>query len=470
MGLFNLLTKPIKLTSAHMHWHEPWLFRVRLRNDLWIRLLIVLGGWFGAAGVLLLLFSINRNPPGVWLAFGLGLVGAGMTYMVVLGRRPHVSGSCWIYPDKLSWQSLSSSIGGFQGNWAEWDFEAIDACIIFQPRHLNKPFGVMLICADGDEYLIGIPNSVNLKEVGKLLIKSNVSVTVGQQLPQHFIAPLRMPFGLAVPAAGLTLLAVGWIAMLGHGGDVQRPVVTRPDVPQFEPVQGLPPRGELPGMNTKPAEHSQQPMTANSGIIQTPAPNLPSGNLFPDGFSVGSEMMRNPQFPPAMTPSEPQVGPIAASPAAVANAQAMGTDSELLGGAGGGPFRTVSPNGQPIVAVQFSMGSWAGKERVSRLTPLFTRPPVETMPQLIVARNGYALGGLEVDAGDLVDAMRLQFMRIGTDGNLVADDSYKSDWLGTPNQSNVRILSSDGAPAVGIYGRGAAVLDAVGLVFAAPSR
>lgn len=74
MGLWNLLTKEIKLGSTELQFNEPQLGRARLRGDLVWRLVTVLGAWAAGIGVMGLLFSINQDPPGFGVAVGLGAV------------------------------------------------------------------------------------------------------------------------------------------------------------------------------------------------------------------------------------------------------------------------------------------------------------------------------------------------------------------------------------------------------------
>jgi hypothetical protein len=134
----------------------------------------------------------------------------------------------------------------------------------------------------------------------------------------------------------------------------------------------------------------------------------------------------------------------------------------VLGGAGGSPFSRTSPNGQPVIGVRYRLGSWGGRERVGQLEPLFTTAAAQA--DVIVAREGYALGALQVDAGEYVDAVALVFMRLNPDGGLDPGDRYTSEWIGTPTGSDPRTLGDGSAKVIGIAGRGAAVMDAVGLV------
>jgi hypothetical protein len=83
---------------------------------------------------------------------------------------------------------------------------------------------------------------------------------------------------------------------------------------------------------------------------------------------------------------------------------------------------------------------------------------------VIAARDGYAVGAIQVDGDQFVNAIRIAFMRIEND-RLNTKDKYISDWIGVPQGSQPETISCAGSPVVGIFGRGTAVVDAIGLVF-----
>lgn len=463
MGIRDLLTKDIKLTSALMTWREPVLFRVRLRNDLVIRLLMVLGAWLASTGLLLILFAFSANPGGVSLALGLGLIGAGIGLVLVLGRKGHASGSCWLYQDKITWQSTSTGFFTLHWNMAEFDYEEIDRCVIFPAKHLGKPFSAMLIEAYDDPILLGIPKQIDLIQVAKVFSARNVDVSTAQQVPGEYTANIPLPLGVAVPVVGLVLLIAGFVVVGPSPDREDHREIARPEIPGIDVNPGGVVVIERPAASQNNATASVDRTEPDAEVeVIDPLENVPFPRKF--GFRPPAPLV------PETTPrtSQPQVP--ATRPDSPAAADNKSTDSELLGGAGGGPFRVVSAQGQPVLAVQYSLGQWAGKERVGRLIPPFQRPPATPAEMLIVAREGYALGAIQVDAGNLVDAIQLVFMRIRDGGSLDEQDSYTSDWIGTPNEDTVRTISGNGAPVVGFHGRGAAVLDAVGLVFGSASR
>jgi hypothetical protein len=136
----------------------------------------------------------------------------------------------------------------------------------------------------------------------------------------------------------------------------------------------------------------------------------------------------------------------------------------MIGGPGGFPFRAASQGGQPVVGFRCSVGAWAGKQALADLQPLFDRAGPATAASQAVAKDGYVVGGLELDASELVHAVRVIFVRRKGDGSLDRSDSYSSGWLGRPAGNSPQKLDSGTAVVIGVHGRKGAVIDAVGLV------
>jgi hypothetical protein len=147
---------------------------------------------------------------------------------------------------------------------------------------------------------------------------------------------------------------------------------------------------------------------------------------------------------------------------------APGRDTPALGGAGGFPFRNVSETGAPMVGLRWYPGEWAGKQALARLEPIFDRTESGPAESVALAPDGYAVGAVEVDAGEFVFAVRMVAMRLRSDGRLDAGDTKRGEWLGFSTGRDGKVVSGDGASVIGLHGRGAAVLDAVGLVLQSP--
>ena len=180
---------------------------------------------------------------------------------------------------------------------------------------------------------------------------------------------------------------------------------------------------------------------------------IPNGRMRPGG--IGSEQrlpgnqMTMPDSPPGQIPGQYQRG-----------------DTELAGGTGGVPFRAVDAGGKPVVGFRYATGSWLGTPALRQLDPLYDRAVPGGTSQTILARDGYAVGAVHVEAGKLVRAVRVVFMRVLPDGQLDVFDAYSSDWIGQVTGQGVKQLGGTGALVLGVHGRRAAVLDAFGLVMA----
>ena len=79
------------------------------------------------------------------------------------------------------------------------------------------------------------------------------------------------------------------------------------------------------------------------------------------------------------------------------------------------------------------------------------------------AKDGYAVGAIQVDGADFVNAVRVAFMRIEGD-RLNPKDTYISDWIGKLTGRDPVTINGNGAIVVGVHGRRGAILNAVGLV------
>jgi hypothetical protein len=466
MGLWKLLTKPLSLSSAKLAWNEPLFFRPRLRGDLWLRLLIILGAWLAVSGALLIVFASNANPPARSVAFGLGLIGAGVAYLCILARRSQISGTCRLYATKLVWDSATGAgLGGQTAISITWEYGVIETCRIVSAEQLGQSFSALILAAnDDDVMLIGIPGSVELREVAKVLKSGGVNVCSAKAVPARLTRPLPPAAGVGVAIAGLALLLAGFT--LG-GTDERNPQRPQIAIPGHEPVDvapGFPLQSE-----SSPANAAATGDTKQSGTAPALS-EISGGAAFPGGAPAGLPGLSSGR--PAGLPDRPTGeqspanGAIAGFPA-TASAALRESDSELIGGPGGFPFRAENADGKAAVAVEYSLGTWSGRERVGRLVPRSDRTAVAPQAKAVVAPKGYAVGAMEIHADALVNAIRFVFMRQKADGSLDPQDWQHSEWIGQPlADAEPRVVSGRGRPAIGFVGRGGAVLDAVGLSFA----
>lgn len=444
MGLWDALTRQRHFGTTVFSWKEPWLYRARLRGDVWLRLAIIAGLWTAAAGIFLVLFAMNVRPPGMLLAIGLGAVfGLGPGILFLLMRRSLAGGSIQINAEGISRYRTYASLD-FSGwsEWTEWPFDAIDRCVIVPAQHLGRSFSVLQLQADGDWELIGIPGWMDVKSLARHLAEQGVSVVPAKEVKREFTTGMGLAPAVAVLPAALAMLIGGLtFYLIKTGGRGPQ----RPGVPAIARAERAAPDHWRPAVDG--GNPTAPPWNDGSPTEQQPSPP-------PSGFGA-------PLRPPAAPTGRMPTG-FGAPVAPGASPGTVGRPTELLGGAGGSPFSRTSPNGQPVVGVRYRLGTWGGRERVGMLEPLFA---ANALPgDVILARDGYALGALQVDAGEYVDAVALVFMRLTPDGRLDPGDRYTSEWIGTPTGGDPRMLGDGSAKVIGIAGRGAAVLDAVGLV------
>ncbi len=182
-------------------------------------------------------------------------------------------------------------------------------------------------------------------------------------------------------------------------------------------------------------------------------------------FSAPSGIAHTPVAPPPLVRlSEPKEVPSTPAPE-TDGLPTSARKTELLGGMGGSPFIRVDDQGRPMIGVRYTLGKWQGKPVIRRIEPLFEKPAdAQNSGTTLLAKDGYAVGGLVVDASVNVDSFKVQFFRI-KDGKPDPSDQYSSDWQGAPgDHALTHKLGGNGDKVLGIYGRQGLNQDAVGLV------
>ena len=150
---------------------------------------------------------------------------------------------------------------------------------------------------------------------------------------------------------------------------------------------------------------------------------------------------------------------------------ASGTQSVQAGARGGGPFRKVRAGNAPVLGVSYSLGTWGGAGCLRQVDPIYDAadvpPPAGGRRQIrsILARPGYAVGGLTVDYDDTnVLAFGVIFFR-WRDGRLDPADRYTSPLVDFPDDGQQpQQLGGDGRTVVGLCGRQGLNLAAIGVV------
>lgn len=491
MGIWDILTKPIKLTSEEFQWDEPMGMRLSLRGDLLLRLGVAASVWAAISGLLWILFAFNIKPPELGVALFTALfIGLGPACMALFARRNHVSASIWVYNDHIIRQRSYMSMSFF-GSWrevSEWPNALISRCIIIPDRALGKSFSVMLLTIDSQVEMVGIPQKIKLKELAKHFTEAGIPVEKRDSIPSRYTQGLSPTIFAAAAVVGVLLFSTGLGIFLNRvprpgnqivkrenfpdlQQDFPRPEFQRPELPldpQRNPVRE---NQSLPRQEAGPDPAGNQPSSPLPGMMRNPAggPSVPLPGRMSE--QLGGRFPNRPGgFPTGPNPNPIPNLPFSSSGRATStkgNSQpTRGTDSKLIGNPeGGSSFRSVNPQGKAIIGFSYSMGSWDGVAAIRDLTPLYDQSPPRGRSVAVTAKAGYAVGGLKIDAPQYVSAVQIVFYRVKEDGQLDTTDAYTSEWLGKPSGKDAPLIDGAGKKTIGVFGRRGAVIDAVGLVF-----
>jgi hypothetical protein len=471
MGLRDLM-QGLGFWTDVFKWSEPSIVRVRLRGDWWLRLAIALGAGGVGTCLLLVLFAINQRPPHPVF----GLIGGAIAFVIAASFLFHggssASGRVRVCQEGIQRKRNYVGVGAQMFEEANWPYESIEQCVIVPGQAIGKPFSVLLVGGGGEWELIGVPRKIDLQQLANFLGSRRVAVSSANFLPGEFMRPINLPVSLGLAGLGLTFLLGGLVfyAVKTAGP----PGANVAQAPPANPVQVQP---QAPEAGPPPPPAARNERAAANQAIPPPeaAPVNPPADVpaIPDRPRPSFQGLENVAVPPS-PPAElqPAPGPAiperpAAAPAPVkAAGDVVGRDTEIAGGKGGFPFRSGSKAQEPLIGFAWSSGSWAGQKLIGRLEPMFTRDVPRGFQASVVAREGYAVGGISVEGDDFVRAIQVVFMRTTADGKLEPADSYASEWIGHPAGKSVTAIDSRGTKVIGIQGRKAAILDAVGLVLA----
>ena len=150
--------------------------------------------------------------------------------------------------------------------------------------------------------------------------------------------------------------------------------------------------------------------------------------------------------------------------------------SQMVGGPGGKEHilggKSYVDMGHPtrgslVRGIEYGVGEWDGKKTLRPFVERYGRNQRRlSMPtEIAMAKDGYAVGGIVVDAGIVVHAVQLIFMRVTDDRQLDPNDSYKSDWLGHRSDATPVEINGGGRRVIGFIIRKQAALDAIGLIY-----
>jgi hypothetical protein len=132
---------------------------------------------------------------------------------------------------------------------------------------------------------------------------------------------------------------------------------------------------------------------------------------------------------------------------------------------GGGSFIVASAERRPVIGFKIQVSEWFGHKCFRIFDPLYSKPqdPPDKDTVFLLARPGYAVGSVTINAGNGVNALCVRFMKI-TDKGLDPSDSYVSRWFGAKVGTAQTKLGGDGRFVYGIFGRKGLNIDALGLV------
>ncbi len=150
--------------------------------------------------------------------------------------------------------------------------------------------------------------------------------------------------------------------------------------------------------------------------------------------------------------------------------------TDLIGGKGGADFEDLPGKHALLVGFDVTFGTWADRPVpwIYSLQPVYagkdgnfttkvygTRQPGNITH--VLAKPGYAVSGMTVNAEHIVAGFKVQFMRIR--GNkLDPKDSYESEWQGGEWGSQKASIGGDGKPVIGCYGRNSDAIVVIGLL------
>jgi len=164
--------------------------------------------------------------------------------------------------------------------------------------------------------------------------------------------------------------------------------------------------------------------------------------------------------------------------AARANKAGRNVREGPIGGGGGSAFEDLTESSGLLKGVVITTADIGrGNIVITSIRPVFLTAGARAVgtthgserggASTIMAKDGYAVGGLTLKAGESVEGLQITFMRVKPSGeSLNPYDSYQSAWFGGTGGAGKRTLGGNGRRIVGLFGRSDNVVDAVGIVSA----
>jgi hypothetical protein len=119
--------------------------------------------------------------------------------------------------------------------------------------------------------------------------------------------------------------------------------------------------------------------------------------------------------------------------------------------------RFADPKKRPVVGFHYSLGTFEpekGKKAgcVSQLSPSYHERQPSLGLKREIAKEGYAVGAVNVKTNTTVTAFQVVYMKLKPDGTLDTKDSYTSEWIGEPGPGDKEgTVSGDGRKVIGAH-------------------
>ncbi len=138
-------------------------------------------------------------------------------------------------------------------------------------------------------------------------------------------------------------------------------------------------------------------------------------------------------------------------------------------------FLDAAPSGSVLVGFVVGYVDKFGGPKIGSVQPIFRsrtggahyrgklHGPATSPLRMIVARPGYAVGGLVTHSGLMVDGFSITFMKVDGD-RLKPDDSYESPWIGDSRGGGLSQVFSKGELVIGLTGRAGNEVNGLGLM------
>jgi S1-C subfamily serine protease len=136
-------------------------------------------------------------------------------------------------------------------------------------------------------------------------------------------------------------------------------------------------------------------------------------------------------------------------------------ESQIIAGVFDPVFKDFAPEGGMMVGMQIGLGKFINYDIVVAARPIYRTDGKEsfgigrgasTNIKTVMAKEGYAVGGVLVASGMGIDGLAVVFMKI--DGEkLDPKDSYQSPYYGNPMKTPDQLITGDGLPIIGLGGK-----------------